>query len=171
MIQFYKPNPRNSGSACSFYKTRDGASMFSIIKQSSWNDSKKTGSFQDNKNNPNGHVKVKLSQTELAGLLEAIDKDVEFKEYHNSQNQSVQIRFSPYSDKNTGERKGFSLGVTKQAKDSQEKLSFVVGLNFKEARLLKEYIVYTIHQSFSSVVKDSGEQESQESGSSGDFSE
>lgn len=49
MIQFYKPNPRNSGSACSFYKTRDGAIMFSIIKQASWDDSKKTGSFQKNR--------------------------------------------------------------------------------------------------------------------------
>jgi len=159
MIQFYKPNPRNSGSACSFYKTRDGAIMFSIIKQASWDDSKKTGSFQKNKTDPKGNVKVKLSLAEAAGILESIDKDVEFKEYHNSQNQSIQIRFAPYVDKNTNERKGFSLSVNKTGKDSQEKLSFVIGLTFKEARLLREYMVYIIHDSFINPAKQNTEPE------------
>lgn len=158
MIQFYKPNPRNSGSACSFYKTRDGAIMFSMIKQSSWDDSKKTGSFQKNKTDPKGNVKVKLSATEAAGFLDTIDKDVEFKEFHNSQNQTIQIRFAPYIDKNTNERKGFSLSVYKQAKDSQDKLSFLIGLNFREARLVKEYLIYLIQNSFVNSQKEKTEQ-------------
>ena len=160
MVQFYKPNPRNSGSACSFYKTRDGAIMFSIIKQASWDESRKTGSFQKNKADPKGNVKVKLSLAEAAGILEAVDKDVEFKEYHNSQNQSIQIRFAPYVDKNTNERKGFSLSVNKTGKDSQEKLSFIIGLTFKEARLLREYMVYIIHDSFANPIKQNAESES-----------
>jgi hypothetical protein len=160
MVQFYKPNPRNSGSACSFYKTRDGAIMFSIIKQASWDESRKTGSFQKNKTDPKGNVKVKLSLAEAAGILEAVDKDVEFKEYHNSQNQSIQIRFAPYVDKNTNERKGFSLSVNKTGKDSQEKLSFIIGLTFKEARLLREYMVYIIHDSFANPIKQNQEAES-----------
>lgn len=159
MIQFYKPNPRNSGSACSFYKTRDGAIMFSIIKQASWDDSKKTGSFQKNKTDPKGNVKVKLSLAEVAGILESIDKDSEFKEFHNSANQTTQIRFAPYLDKNTNERKGFSLSVSKQTKDSQDKLSFVIGLTFKEARLLREYLVYIIHDSFANPIKGKGDRE------------
>lgn len=158
MIQFYKPNPKNSGSACSFYKTRDGAIMFSMIKQSSWDESKKTGSFQKNKNDPKGNVKVKLSLIEASGFLETIEKDSEFKEYHNSQNQSTQIRFVPYVDKNTNERKGFSLSVYKQAKDSQDKLSFLIGLTFKEARLLKEYLTYVIRDSFANPQKEKSEQ-------------
>jgi len=160
MVQFYKPNPRNSGSACSFYKTRDGAIMFSIIKQASWDDSKKTGSFQKNKTDPKGNVKVKLSLAEVAGILETVDKDAEFKEYHNSQNQSIQIRFAPYVDKNTNERKGFSLSVNKTGKDSQEKLSFIIGLTFKEARLLREYMVYIIHDLFANPIKQNPEPES-----------
>jgi len=159
MIQFYKPNPRNSGSACSFYKTRDGAIMFSIIKQASWDDSKKTGSFQKNKTDPKGNVKVKLSLAELAGILESIDKDSEFKEFHNSPNQTTQIRFAPYLDKNTNERKGFSLSVSKQTKDSQDKLSFLIGLTFKEARLLREYLLYIIHDSFANPIKGKNEKE------------
>jgi hypothetical protein len=160
MVQFYKPNPRNSGSACSFYKTRDGAIMFSIIKQASWDESRKTGSFQKNKTDPKGNVKVKLSLAEAAGILETVDKDVEFKEYHNSQNQSIQIRFAPYIDKNTNERKGFSLSVNKTGKDSQEKLSFIIGLTFKEARLLREYMVYIIHDLFANPIKQNPEPES-----------
>ena len=160
MVQFYKPNPRNSGSACSFYKTRDGAIMFSIIKQASWDESRKTGSFQKNKTDPKGNVKVKLSLAEAAGILETVDKDVEFKEYHNSQNQSIQIRFAPYVDKNTNERKGFSLSVNKTGKDSQEKLSFIIGLTFKEARLLREYMVYIIHDLFANPIKQNPEPES-----------
>jgi hypothetical protein len=160
MVQFYKPNPRNSGSACSFYKTRDGAIMFSIIKQASWDESRKTGSFQKNKTDPKGNVKVKLSLAEAAGILETVDKDVEFKEYHNSQNQSIQIRFAPYVDKNTNERKGFSLSVNKTGKDSQEKLSFIIGLTFKEARLLREYMVYIIHDLFANPIKQNSEPES-----------
>lgn len=166
MVQFYKPNPRNSGSACSFYKTKDGSIMFSMIKQSSWDEAKKTGSFQKNKTDPKGNVKVKLSLTEAAGFLDTIDKDIEFKEYHNSQNQTTQIRFAPYLDKNTNERKGFSLSVNKQAKDSQDKLSFLIGLTFKEARLLKEYLSYAIMDSFANPIKNKEESEGQDVASS-----
>jgi hypothetical protein len=97
---------------------------------------------------------------EVAGILETVDKDAEFKEYHNSQNQSIQIRFAPYVDKNTNERKGFSLSVNKTGKDSQEKLSFIIGLTFKEARLLREYMVYIIHDSFANPIKQNQEAES-----------
>lgn len=147
MIQFYKPNPRNSGSACSFYRTRDGSLMFSMIKQSSWNEQKKTGSFQANKDNPKGNVKIKLSLAEAAGFIDSIEKDIESKEYHDSQNQTTQIRLAPYLDKE-GQKKGFSLGVNKTSKDTQEKLSFIIGLTFKEARLLKQYLIYVINDSF-----------------------
>ena len=49
MIQFYKPNPKVTGSACSFYLNRDGSLMASMLKQDSWNDQRKTGSFSKNK--------------------------------------------------------------------------------------------------------------------------
>ena len=49
MIQFYKPNPKVTGNACSFFLTADGSIMASMIKQDSWNDAKKTGSFQKTK--------------------------------------------------------------------------------------------------------------------------
>ncbi len=84
---------------------------------------------------------------------------MEFRKFY-SQNQSIQIRFAPYVDKNTNERKGFSLSVNKTGKDSQEKLSFIIGLTFKEARLLREYMIYIIHDSFANPIKQNAESES-----------
>mgnify|MGYP001491750835 CR=1 FL=1 len=49
MIQFYKPNPKVTGNACSFFLTADGSIMASMIKQDAWNSAKKTGSFSKNK--------------------------------------------------------------------------------------------------------------------------
>lgn len=167
MLQFYKPNSKNTGSACSFYKTKDGAIMFSMIKQSSWNEQKKTGSFQGNKDNPNGNVKVKLSLAEAAGFIDCVERDVETKEYHNSPNQTIQIKFSPYVDRE-GQKKGFSLSVSKQSKDSQDKPSFVIGLNYKESRLLKEYLSFIIQDSFANPKIKGQDQDSGDNGG-GDY--
>ena len=54
----------------------------------------------------------------------------------------------------------FSLSVNKTGKDSQEKLSFIIGLTFKEARLLREYMVYIIHDLFANPIKQNPEPES-----------
>jgi hypothetical protein len=138
MIQFYKPNPKVTGTACSFWVTRDGVIMASLIKQDSWNDQKKIGSFSKNKDNPNARVIIKLSRIEVAGIIDAMEREVEYKIYHDSQKQVLQGRFCLYLDKNTSEKKGFSFSVNKQDKeDSIAKASFIIGFTYPEARLLK----------------------------------
>ncbi len=138
MIQFYKPNPKVTGSACSFWLNQDGSIMSSLIKQDSWNEQKRIGSFSKNKDNPNARVIVKLSRIEVAGIIDAIEREVEFKTYHNSQNQTLQIKFSLYIDKVSNEKKGFSFSVGKQDKeDSSVKSSFIIGFTYPEARLLR----------------------------------
>ena len=97
MISFYKPNSKNTGTACSFsVNSKEGSIWSSLIKQSSWNEGTKTGSFSDNKDNPQKSARVKFSTTEVAGLLEALDKNVEFSAYHSSDKQVTKIKFSPY---------------------------------------------------------------------------
>ena len=71
MIQFYKPNPKVTGSACSFYLNRDGSLMASMLKQDSWNDQRKTGSFSKNKGHETKSVIVKLSRIEIAGIIDS----------------------------------------------------------------------------------------------------
>lgn len=147
MIQFYKPNPKNSGSACSFWSNYDGSIMTSLIKQASWNDKAKKGSFAQNKDNPNKRVIVKLNPTEVGGLIDSIETNREFSNYHTSQNQTLQIKFTPYL--RNGEQVGFSFSVFKQDKtDSTNKASYVIGFTYPEARYLKEFLIYVLRKIF-----------------------
>ena len=148
MISFYKPNSKNTGTACSFsVNSKDGSIWSSLIKQSSWNEATKTGSFSDNRDNPQKSARVKFSMTEAAGLLEALDKNVEFSAYHSSDKQVTKIKFSPYikDDKQVG----FSYSVNKESKDNIEnKQSFLLGFYFNEARLLKEFLIHALNSIF-----------------------
>jgi hypothetical protein len=147
MIQFYKPNPKTTGSACSFWSNYDGSIMASLIKQASWNNQTKKGSFAQNKDNPTKRVIVKLNPTEVGGLIDTIETNREFSNYHNSQNQTLQLKFAPYLRNN--EQVGFSFSVYKQDKeDSANKASFVIGFTFSEARYLKEFLIYVLRKIF-----------------------
>ena len=148
MISFYKPNSKNTGTACSFtVNTKDASIWGSLIKQSSWNEAKKIGSFSDNQNNPNKSVKVKFSLTEAAGILDAIERNTEFSAYHTSEKQTTRIKFCPYirEDKQVG----FSYSVNKEDKqNSENKQSYLIGFYFNEVRLLKQFISYALDATF-----------------------
>ena len=136
MIQFYKPNPKGTGNACSFFVTQDGSIMASMIKQHSWDASKKTGSFSKNKGVPSKSVMTKLSRIETAGIIDAIETNREWTAYHRSQKQVVQMKFCPYM--RDSKQVGYSFSINKQdVEDSTNKSSYVIGLYFPEARLLK----------------------------------
>ena len=148
MIQFYKPNAKVTGSACSFWMNKDGSIMSSLIKQDSWDDKKKVGSFVKNKTNPKGRVIVKLNAVEAGGLMDAIESNREFSNYHSSQNQVLQIRFKPYE--RNGDLVGFSFSVNKQDKtDTTNKASFIIGFTYPEARYLKQYLSFVLDYDFS----------------------
>jgi hypothetical protein len=150
MISFYKPNSKNTGTACSFSVNQKDESIWSsLIKQSSWNENKKIGSFSENQNNPNKSVKIKFSPTEAAGILDAIERRGEFSAFHTSEKQSIQIKFAPYikDDKQVG----FSYVVNKTDKqNSENKQSYLIGLYFNEARLLRQFLSYALDSIFES---------------------
>ena len=128
MIQFYKPNKKVTGTACSFWLNRDGAVMASMIKQASWNDERRIGSFAGNKDNPQKRVIVKFSNVEVAGIIDVLESNREFSEFHRSKNQTLQIRFCPYLDKANQSQKGFSFSINKTDKeDSTQKVGFIIG--------------------------------------------
>jgi len=148
MVQFYKPNAKMTGSACQFYLNYNDGSFFStLIKQASWDANKKSGSFQANKQDPTKNVIIKLSSAEVAGFIDAIERSVEFKGYHSSAQQVVQFSFGPYM--RDEKQVGYSYSVSKQGKeDSTQKASFLIGLYFNEARLLKQHLEYLLDKSF-----------------------
>jgi hypothetical protein len=148
MISFYKPNSKNTGTACSFsVNPKDESIWSSLIKQSSWNEQKKIGSFSDNQSNPNKSVKIKFSLTEAAGILDAIERNAEFSAYHTSEKQTTRIKLAPYirEDKQVG----FSYSVNKEDKqNSENKQSYLIGFYFNEARLLKQFLSYALDSVF-----------------------
>ena len=170
MISFYKPNSKNTGTACSFsVNPKDGSIWSSLIKQSSWNEKTKTGSFIDNKDNPQKSAKIKYSITEVSGLLEALDKNTEFSAYHSSEQQITKIKLAPYIKDE--KQVGFSYSVQKESKENIEnKQSYLIGFYFNEARLLKEFLQYCLISIFESQrietikkIKNSSKEKIQES--------
>jgi hypothetical protein len=158
MISFYKPTPKVTGTAMSFYLNKRDNSFFSnLIKQDSWDSGRKIGSFQKNKKVEGKNVNIKFSQTEIASMIDAIDRNVEISGYHGS-NQVVRFTFGPYVPKHKTdsgewvegtEQKGFSFRVTRESKeDSTNKASYVIGLTFPESKLLREHLSYLLRESF-----------------------
>ena len=147
MIHFYKPTPKVTGTACSFYlNKKDNAFFSTLIKQDSWNSEKRIGSFKKNKDNPSKRVNVKFSALEIASIIDAIKRNQKFTGYHGS-NQIVRFTFGPYLRDN--EQKGFSFNVTKENKeDSTDKSSYLIGFNFGEAELLQQHLSYLLSDSF-----------------------
>ena len=158
MISFYKPTEKVTGTAMSFYLNKRDNSFFSnMIKQDSWDASRKIGSFQKNKKVEGKNVNIKFNQTEIAAMVDAVDRNAEVSGYHGS-NQAVRFSFGPYVPKqktSDGEwiegtkQKGFSFRVTREAKeDSTNRQSYIIGLTFPEAKLLREHLVYLLNESF-----------------------
>jgi hypothetical protein len=68
MLQFYKPNPRNTGSACSFsYNKNDKALWVNFIKQSSWNGQTKSGTFKGSGPEKKAKETPRLSSVHICG--------------------------------------------------------------------------------------------------------
>ena len=147
MIHFYKPTPRVTGTACSFYlNKKDNAFFSTLIKQDGWNSDRKIGSFKKNKDNPRKRVNIKFSPLEIASIVDTIKRNKELSGYHGS-NQIVRFKFGPYIRED--EQKGFSFSVTKEDKeDSTQKTSFLIGFNFGEAELLQQHLSHLLVESF-----------------------
>jgi hypothetical protein len=145
-LQFYKPNPKGTGTACSFWYNPEGF-WVSLIKQDGWNAKSRTGSFSKNKDNPQKRVIVKLNDVEICGFIDAINRSSEYSGYHDSQKQIVKFRFNPYLKDE--KQIGFSFSVQKEAKeDSTDKQSYLMGFYFPEAEKLKLYLQTLIQESF-----------------------
>ena len=100
----YKPNSYNSGCAFSFKiisKDKDGnetkpSFLIQGIKQASWDDQKKTGSFSANAKDPEKNIYLKLNEHEVGSLILSIEKYTEFKAFHSFKDDKTQISFKPY---------------------------------------------------------------------------
>jgi len=152
MINIYKPTSKNTGSACQIWYSKSQQAFFvEILKQHSWNDQKKVASFKDSKNNPQKRAIIKLNIVEACGILNSIDKETNFTNYHNSDVSDFksQILFEKYLRE--GEFIGYSLKIIRSNKQDSTpagKASFSIGFNFNELRMLKEYLTVGLSEIF-----------------------
>jgi len=145
-LQFYKGNAKVTGTACSF-QTKDTSLFVNFIKQHSWNEAKKLGSFRENAKNPEKTTVLKFNAVEAAGIVDAINRNAEYKFYHTAPNSNAMGKFCPYLRDNN--QIGFSFNASKEQKgDSVNKVSFLIGFTFAEAILVKEFLQEFIRNSF-----------------------
>ena len=136
--EIYKPNPSNAGCAFSFKivetdKEGNKSKPYVIvqsIKQASWDNQKKRGSFSANAKDPEKNIYFKLNENEVGGILHAIENYTVFSAYHTYNDDKTQISFKPYTKKNGD--KAFSFSVIKNSA-----LKFGLGIELGEARTLK----------------------------------
>lgn len=144
-IQFYKPNSSNKGVAVSMsYNPADSGIYVSFIKQFSWNGQKKTGSFKENKDNPKAKKNIKFNDTEISGVIRAIEKEDKWSTFHKFNNDNgVSISFAPYLKDNV--MCGFGLRVS----DSKDKENvFSIGFTNDESVKLREWLKAALKESF-----------------------
>ena len=151
MIQFYKPNAKNTGAACSFWFNPEHECFYTnIIQQASWNAKARTGSFKANLENPTKFIKIKLNINEIGGILDCLDRGREWKCYHNypQAEHITKASFKRYNDKD-GVPAGYSLSALKEPKDDpSKKTSIMCPFNFGEARALRECLIFMMNSLF-----------------------
>ncbi len=144
MIQFYKANPKVTGTACSFsVNPKDKSVYASLIKQKSWDDKTKTGRFD-----ADSKCITKLSTMELGALVHAIESKTDWSAYHGTQTRATKMNFAPYSQ---GGNEGFNFRVTADSKeDSENKATYSMGFRYGEAEVLKEFFRFSMQLIFQS---------------------
>lgn len=159
-LQFYKPNKSNTGHAASFSVDK-GNLYCSMIKQFSWDDYKKTGSFIGNKDDASKNVATKLSVAEAGSIINVVKNCTKFTVFHSSKDQTLNISFQPWIDKN-GELLGFGFMVDKKSKtDSTAGNKFNLTLTLGESEVLSAYLLEYLRSTFLESKDSQGSQNQQ----------
>lgn len=144
-VSFYKPNPFNKGSASQFqYGLKDGDNglYVSIIKQASWNDQTKRGSFASNAKDPKKSKRIKLNANESAGICRVLaGLSEKWSTVHRSGEKITSLSFTPYIK--DGVHMGFGLSIGEKAGES-----FMLSLTKDEGYVLEVFLSEHIKHGF-----------------------
>ena len=138
IVQYYKPNSKNTGCAFSFdigsnQKNNEPCIYIRAIKQFSWNNERRTGSFSENSKNPDKSISLKINEIEAGGFINAIENYCDFSAFHSFQDNKTSISFKPYTKKDG--TKAFSFGITRNSANK-----FGIGVEMSEAYGLLEFL-------------------------------
>lgn len=154
MIHIYHPNKAVKGFACSFwYSEKDDTLFATLIKQAGWDEKTQNGLFKESLNDPTKKVNIKLDYVEAAAILDCVERNRPFKTFHDNEESPKTIQFVPWMSQDaTPVIKGYSFSVTVGSKqDSAFKNSFYIGLTFAEGRLIREFLINSIHKHFNRI--------------------
>jgi hypothetical protein len=142
-MKIYKPSPKGTGHAGSFSVTSSGKAQgiyAEIIKQKSWDDSSKTGTFDSSKE---AKVNLKFTTAEIAGMMQVCQKQKgTVKFFHNTGEITSSISFGVYPDKEGETPRGIALSVSKGEKRAS------LPFTFAEAGLLCEWFRWALNRIF-----------------------
>lgn len=155
MIQFYKPNARCTGVCLAInFSTEDEAMYVSMLKQASWDEATKKGSFKANQNDLSKKINIKFALTEVGSILASLRRNEELSLFHKVGDTTVGIKLSPYMRDVTPlpdditqksspvvKQVGYSLSVSRK-KGAAEPERFLIGFTFGEAALVEEALVH-----------------------------
>lgn len=127
-ISIYKPQKNSGGCAASFFVSQHDCLMVNLIQQHSWNEAKKTGSFSENKGNPEKTASLKLNEFECGEIIYAIESYSEWKGYHSFGDSKTRISFTTWQK---GDTKMFGFSVDQNGK------AFKLPITMGEAICLK----------------------------------
>lgn len=148
-MQIYKPNAKMSGSACSLNYNNYSESLYiEMIKQASWDDTKKRGTFdKENK------LLAKFNPNEIGAMLDVLNRNTEWKIFHNSDKGSTSGSFSPYKNQSNVQM-GYSLSLyQKDANDANNTRSVRIGFTFAEAEVLKQFFIACLQDYSRKLIK------------------
>ena len=150
----YKPNSKNTGCAFSFrygvQKDGEPCLFVNAIKQFSWNESSKTGSFSGNSDDPSKNLSIKFNEFECGSIINALSDRYEYNTFHNFEDNKTTIKFSPWDKqvkvsslnpqtKKFEEKKqivpAFGISITRNGSDT-----FKIPLEPGEVEVVKELV-------------------------------
>lgn len=140
-ISIYKPNKKNEGCACSFSLGQDGSVYINAVKQFSWDDAKRTGSFSENAKDKDKSISVKLNAFECGGIIRAIRTYSDFSAFHSYEDNKTSIDFKTWVKKD--ETKAFGLSIVRNGADK-----FRLPIEAGEAEIIMLYLHKCVSASF-----------------------
>lgn len=141
---FFKANAKNTGAALiidtniNLAKDKKRIDTYlKIVRQVSWDEKNKTGTFKDNMEKPGQFANISLSVDELASIIYAIDSKTKFSAYHayNEKATTLNLIKTEYTDKNGVSNDYFVLNINQDPKNKDSAIS--ISLSMGEIQTLK----------------------------------
>lgn len=164
MISIYKPNSKNTGHSMSVsfspmelsekggrtVSSKDACFFITMVKQSSWNQEKRIGSFKQDMKDPAKATTVKIDIFEAGGIINSFERMQNFDVFHStpSSNSSISLTVNDVKVvKPNGQTKFFYFSIGKGSD-----LKFSIPLSMEEAVVVRDFLKFGLTCAFRSSI-------------------